>query len=124
MGELSRLLTNLGLAYGLMSKDQFVDLVARYAQEKNLSEEKMMALIENLFEELEITHKRRQARHMYEAYEMKTKAENPDLNDFFTEMHQASSTNNGQNELLEEVKKLRSAVEALVSIMDTKKPTE
>lgn len=123
MGELSRLLTNLGLAYGLMSKDQFVDLVARYAQDKNMSEEKMMGLIENLFEELEITHKRRQARQMYEAYEMKTKAENPDSDDFFNDLRAAAGMQN-QGQLISEIQKLREAVEALTKIVGTKKASE
>lgn len=123
MGEFGRLLTNLGLAYGLMNKDQFVDLVARYAQDKNMSEEKMMGLVENLFEELEITHRRRQARQMFEAYEMKVKSENPDAEDFFEEMH-ASAASTGQKELLSEIKKLRKAVEELTKAVGKKEAGE
>ena len=123
MGEFGRLLTNLGLAYGLMNKDQFVDLVARYAQDKNMSEEKMMGLVENLFEELEITHKRRQARQMFEAYEMKVRSENPDAADIFDEMHEGTSSSS-QRELLSEIKKLRKAVEELVKTVGNKEAGE
>lgn len=123
MGEFGRLLTNLGLAYGLMNKDQFVDLVARYAQDKNMSEEKMMGLVENLFEELEITHRRRQARQMFEAYEMKVKSENPDAEDFFEEMH-TSAASTGQKELLSEIRKLRKAVEELTKAVGKKEAGE
>ena len=123
MGEFGRLLTNLGLAYGLMNKDQFVDLVARYAQDKNMSEEKMMGLVENLFEELEITHRRRQARQMFEAYEMKVKSENPDAEDFFSEMN-ATASGEGQKQLLSEIKKLRKAVEELTKAVGKKEAGE
>lgn len=124
MGEFGRILTNLGLAYGLMSKDQFVERIARYAQEKDMSEDKMMALIESLFEEMEITYRRRQARQMYEAYEMKKTTESPDSKDFFDKMKMAAdefTSGTGTNqEILSELKNLRVAIENLVNAMKDK----
>jgi hypothetical protein len=122
MGEFGRLLTNLGLAYGLMNKDQFVDVVSRYAADKNISEEKMMGLIENLFEELEITHRRRQARQMYEAYEMKRRSEQPDLDDLFDDLN---SVNPGKskmeaNPLIDEIRALRKSIEELSKNLSNK----
>ena len=49
MSEFSKILTRLGLAYGLMSREDFVEAVARYAQEKNLSEDKVRDVIETMF---------------------------------------------------------------------------
>lgn len=126
MGEFGRILTNLGLAYGLMSKDQFVEKVAAYAHEKNMSEEKMMALVESLFEELEITHRRRQARQMYEAFEMKKSTENPETEDFFDHMKSAASDfttpDPASGQILSELKNLRAAIENLTDAMRDDKP--
>jgi hypothetical protein len=120
MGEFGRILTNLGLAYGLMNKEQFVDLVARYAQEKDMSEDKMMALVENLFEELEITHRRRQARQMYEAYEMKKRADDPEGAEIFDEMNDAPRGENSRDEMLSEIRALRKAIEKLTESLGNK----
>jgi hypothetical protein len=120
MGEFGRILTNLGLAYGLMNKEQFVDLVARYAQEKDMSEDKMMALVENLFEELEITHRRRQARQMYEAYEMKKRADDPEGAEIFDEMNDAPRGENSRDEILSEIRALRKAIEKLTESLGNK----
>ncbi len=124
MGEFGRLLTNLGLAYGLMNKDQFVDVVSRYAADKEISEEKMMMLIENLFEELEITHRRRQARQMYEAYEMKRRSEQPDLDDLFDDLKSVNpeKMKAESTELIDEIRALRKSIEELSKNL-TNKPT-
>jgi hypothetical protein len=125
MGEFGRILTNLGLAYGLMNKDQFVDLVARYAQDKDMSEEKMMGLVENLFEELEITHKRRQAKQMFEAFEMKKRSDDPESADFFDEMHQAAASGMGASaDVAKELRKLRKAVKTLTEALSKKDKSE
>ncbi len=124
MGEFGRILTNLGLAYGLMSKDQFVERIARYAHEQNMSEEKMMALVESLFEELEITHRRRQARQMFEAHEMKKSTENPESEDFFDHVKSAAhdfiTPDPASEQILSELKNLRIAIEKLTSAMQEK----
>ncbi len=123
MSEFGRILTNLGLAYGLMSKDEFVDRVARYASEKNMSEEKMMALVENLFEELEITHKRMQAKQMFEAVKMKKYAEGGDK-DFFHDApyqeEQSKKDSGPQPEIMSELKSLRVAIENLTNALKNK----
>lgn len=128
MGEFGRILTNLGLAYGLMSKEQFVERIARYAQEKDMSEEKMMALVESLFEELEITHRRRQARQMYEAYEMKKTTENPESKDFFDHMTDAAkdfvTSDPASDQILSELTNLRVAIEKLTQAMQDKPESE
>lgn len=124
MSEFGRILTNLGLAYGLMNKEQFVDLVARYAQEKDMSEDKMMALVENLFEELEITHRRRQARQMYEAYEMKKRSDDPETGDIFDEMEDMPKSSDLNVKVLKEIKELRKAIEKLADSLDTKEKGE
>jgi hypothetical protein len=124
MGEFGRILTNLGLAYGLMNKEQFVDLVARYAQEKDMSEDKMMALVENLFEELEITHRRRQARQMYEAYDMKKRADDPEGAEIFDEMNDAPRGENSRDEMLSEIRALRKAIEKLTESLGNKEKGE
>lgn len=106
----------MGLAYGLMSKDEFVDRVARYAQEHNMSEEKMMGLVENLFEELEITYKRRQAKQMFEVFEQKAKAQNPESSAYFSQAGHAD----GQDDLRLEIAKLRDAIEQLTLALKQK----
>ena len=120
MGEFGRLLTNLGLAYGLMNKDQFIDVVSRYAADKDISEEKMMGLIENIFEELEITHRRRQARQMYEAYEMKRRSEQPDLDDLFDDLKSVNPDKMADNTLLDEIRALRKSMEELSKNLSNK----
>jgi chromatin segregation and condensation protein Rec8/ScpA/Scc1 (kleisin family) len=122
MGEFGRLLTNLGLAYGLMNKDQFVDVVSRYASDKNMSEDKMMGLIENLFEELEITHRRRQARQMYEAYEMKRRSEQPDLDDLFEDLNSVKPGKSKMetNPLIDEIRALRKSIDELIKNLSNK----
>lgn len=124
MSEFGRLLTNLGLAYGLMNKDQFIDAVSRYAANHDMSEEKMMGLIENLFEELEITHRRRQARQMYEAYEMKRRSDQPDLDDLFDDMHDLKSAKKGEQPLIDEIRALRKAIEQLNNNLTNKSAGE
>lgn len=113
MNEFGRLLTNLGLAYGLMNKDQFIDMVSRYAADKDISEEKMMGLIENIFEELEITHRRRQAKQMYEAYEMKRRSEQPDLDDLFEDLKSVNPDKMANSTLIEEIRALRKSIDEL-----------
>lgn len=124
MSEISRILTNLGLAYGLMTKDQFVDMVAKYAHEKNLDEEKMSSIVENLFEELEITHKRRQAEQMFEAYKKKKVSESPDAASLFEEMmgDAASSTAASQTSItiMNEMRQLREAINKLTEALTQK----
>lgn len=127
MGEFGRILTNLGLAYGLMSKEQFVEKVAQYAHEKDMSEDKMMALVESLFEELEITHKRRQARQMFEAHRMKQQAKGKTEADFYnsfdTEDFQPESAKKNTDKidaLFEEMRSLRMAVEELTQALQNK----
>ena len=128
MGEFGRILTNLGLAYGLMSKEQFVERIARYAQEKDMSEEKMMALVESLFEELEITHRRRQARQMYEACERKKTTENPESENFFDHMKDAAkdfvTPDPASEQILSELTNLRVAIEKLTQAMQDKPERE
>jgi hypothetical protein len=124
MGEFGRILTNLGLAYGLMNKDQFIDLVARYAQEKDMSEEKMMSLVENIFEELEITHKRRQAKQMFEAFEMKMRSEDPESADFFEDMNKNVGKEYSNEKVVKELKALRKAIENLTDTLSTKEKSE
>lgn len=124
MSEFGRILTNLGLAYGLMNKEQFVDLVAKYAQEKDMSEDKMMALVENLFEELEITHRRRQARQMYEAYEMKKRSDDPESEDLFDEMNEAPKNHDKSDKIVKEIKELRKAIEKLTDSLGNKEKSE
>lgn len=123
MGEFGRILTNLGLAYGLMNKDQFVERVARYAQENEMSEEKLMALVETLFEELEITHRRRQARQMWEAQEMKYSARTSAQPDTFDEMMNAAKSftkKETNEEVIEEMRNLRQTIENLTEALKSK----
>ena len=69
MSEITRILTNLTMAYGLMSKDQFVDAITNYAHTRDMNEDKVKELIEQVFDELELTNKRRKANQAYEAAE-------------------------------------------------------
>lgn len=123
MSEFARILTNLGLAYGLMSKEQFVERVARYAQEKDMSEDKMNALIENLFEELELTYKRRVARQKFEAFEMNRRSQTPDADNFFNDM-MSSGAGGGipddSSDILHEMRSIRIALENLTSALKNK----
>jgi len=121
MSEFARILTNLGLAYGLMSKEQFVERVARYAQEKEMSEDKMNALIENLFEELELTYKRRVARQKFEAFEMNRRSQTPDADSFFNDMmNSAPEPAENKSEILNEMRAIRKALENLNSALKNK----
>jgi hypothetical protein len=127
MSEFGRILTNLGLAYGLMNKEQFVERVARYAQENEMSEEKMMALVETLFDELEITHRRRQARQMWEAQEMKhtaRAAENPDIFDDVIGAARSFTKKETNEEVVEEMRSLRQTIEKLTEALQNKKEGE
>ena len=123
MSEFGRILTNLGLAYGLMSKDQFVERVARYAQENNMSEDKMMSLVETLFEELEITHRRRQARQMWEAEELKQTARHTQKPDAFSTVMGAArgfAQPETNEEVVAEMRALRTAMENLTQALKNK----
>lgn len=123
MSEFSRILTNLGLAYGLMTKDQFVDMVAKYAHDHQLDEEKMSGIVERLFDELEITHKRRQADQMFDAFKKKKMSESPDAASLFEEIlgGERRATSAGSNvDVLAEMRSLRSSIEKLTESLNKK----
>lgn len=121
MSEFARILTNLGLAYGIMSKEQFVERVARYALEKDMSEDKMNALIENLFEELELTYKRRVARQKFEAFEMDRRTKTPDADRFFNDMmNSVPEPSENKTEILNEMRSIRIALENLTNALKDK----
>jgi len=124
MSEFSRILTNLGLAYGLMTKDQFVDMVAKYAHDHQLNEEKMAGIVERLFEELEITHKRRQADQMFDAFKKKKMSESPDAASLFEDIlggeARASAPGGSSIDVLAEMRSLRASIEKLTESLTKK----
>ena len=102
------------MAYGLMTKDQFVDIVAKYAHDKDLNEEKMTALVENLFEELEISFKRRQADQIFEAHIKRQAAAEPESQRGMGDAAYFDHANSAQTTALtEEIKSLRKTVQEL-----------
>lgn len=60
------IITNLALAYGLMSKDQFIDSISKIAEKNQWNEEKLQGLLEAAFVELERLQERRWAKQAME----------------------------------------------------------
>ena len=123
MSEITRILTNLTMAYGLMSKDQFVDAITNYAHSRDMNEDKVKELIEQVFDELELTNKRRKANQAFEAVE-KERAARMHFSDFTSEPHspppppQSSGNQNDANAaILEELSALRKAVQGLTDTL-------
>lgn len=115
MSEISRILTNLGLAYGLGSKDQFIDAISKYAQDKELNDDAIKEIIEQVFEEIELTSRRIKAKQVDEAIEMEDKAK-------FTknEAFEAVKENSRLDALESEVRALRRSVETLIDQLNKK----
>jgi hypothetical protein len=120
MSEITRILTNLTMAYGLMSKDQFVDAITNYAHTRDMNEDKVKELIEQVFDELELTNKRRKANQAYEAAE-KERAARMHFADFTSEASSPPPSSGGQNEInsaiLQELGALRKAVQGLTDTL-------
>lgn len=117
MSEITRILTNLTMAYGLMSKDQFVDAITNYAHTRDMNEDKVKELIEQVFDELALTNKRRKANQAFEAVE-KERAARMHFADFTSEaVPPPPPSSGGQNEInsaiLQELSALRKAVQGL-----------
>ena len=116
MSEISRILTNLGLAYGLGTKEQFIDAVANYAQERNLNDETIREIIEQVFEEIELTNRRRKARQVMEAVEMERDAEDKEKINFKSK--RAGDSDEKLDEVVLEIRALRRSVESLVDALN------
>lgn len=112
MSEITRILTNLTMAYGLMSKDQFVDAITNYAHTRDMNEDKVKELIEQVFDELELTNKRRKANQAFEAVE-KERAARMHFADFSSETPPSGNQNDINSAILQELGALRKAVQGL-----------
>ena len=127
MSEITRILTNLTMAYGLMSKDQFVDAITNYAESRDMNEEKVKELINQVFDELELTNKRRKANQAFEAVE-KERAARMHFADFTSEATTPPPSGGNQNEInaaiLQELGALRKAVEGLTDTLGKPKKDE
>ena len=126
MSELTRMLTNLTMAYGLMSKDQFVDAITGYAESRDMNEEKIKELIEQVFDELELTNKRRKANQAFEAVE-KQRMANEGFEFAGSRVNTGNRTNSNSDvnsAILQELGALRKAVENLTSVMGNKNSSE
>ena len=108
------------MAYGLMSKDQFVDAITNYAHTRDMNEDKVKELIEQVFDELELTNKRRKANQAYEAAE-KERAARMHFADFTSEASPPPPSSGSQNEInsaiLQELGALRKAVQGLTDTL-------
>ena len=115
MSEISRILTNLGLAYGLGTKEQFIDAVASYAQDRKLNDETIREIIEQVFEEIELTNRRRKARQVMEAVEMEREAGNKEKIRFKSK---GGDSDEKLDEVVSEIRALRRSVESLVDALN------
>lgn len=105
------------MAYGLMSKDQFVDAVTNYAHSRDMNEDKVKELINQIFDELELTNKRRKANQAFEAVE-KERAARMHFADFETESSSSKGADNATSlAILTELSALRKAVEGLTETL-------
>ena len=115
MSEISRIITNLGLAYGLGSKEQFIDAVSKYAQDREMNDEAIREIIEQVFEEVELTNRRRKAQQSYEAAEMENES---------AQVKEGRATsfkdNSKLDEVVDEMRALRRSIETLIDKIDTK----
>lgn len=117
MGEFSRILTNLGLAYGLGSKEQFIEAISKYAHEKEMNDDAIREIITEIFDEVELSQRRRKAKQAYEAAEMEHVAE-----EGWTP-HSEESTSKQSNkldEVVSEMRALRRSIETLIDKLDPK----
>jgi len=117
MSEISRIITNLGIAYGLGSKEQFIDAISKYAQDKEMDDEAIKELIEQVFEELELTNRKRKATQVNEVIDMEERANMEERS------HVESSSNKTEeklDEVIGEVRALRRSVESLIDTLKTK----
>ena len=120
MSEFSRVLTNLVMAYGLGSKEQFIDAISNYAQARDMNDESVKNLIEQVFDELELTNRRRKAKQTFEAVELERMARNPvvDVEDINTEFQGSQNQPSSDSEkIISELSALRKAMEGLVDIL-------
>ena len=115
MSEISRILTNLGLAYGLGSKDQFIDAISKYAQDKELNDDAIREIIEQIFEEVELTSRRIKAKQVDETIDMENRAKSEK-----EEAFDAVKENNRLVNLEIEVRALRRSVESLIDQINKK----
>jgi len=114
MSEISRILTNLGLAYGLGSKEQFIDAIASYAQDRKMNDEAVKEIIEQVFEEVELTNRRRKAKQAMEAVEMEREAGKKEKVDFSG----SEKPSDNWNEMISEIRAMRRSVETLIDKLD------
>lgn len=119
MNEFSRILTNLGLAYGLGSKEQFIEAVQKYAKDRELNDETIKEIIEQVFDEIELTQRRRKAKQSFEAAEMEHKSmRTKDKSESTFETH---NSKNKLDEIVSEMRALRRSIESLIDKLDDKK---
>ncbi len=118
MSEIKRVLTNLVMAYGLGSKEQFIDAISNYAQARDMNDESVKNLIEQVFDELELTNRRRKAKQTFEAVELERMARNPVV-DVETEedSQEGIRASADSQKIISELSALRKAVEGLVDIL-------
>ena len=125
MSEIKRVLTNLVMAYGLGSKEQFIDAISNYAQAREMNDESVKSLIEQVFDELELTNRRRKAKQTFEAVELERMAKNPfvdvDAESEFKETQNTGSNQTDSKKIISELSALRKAVESLTEVLGNSK---
>ena len=119
MSEFSRILTNLGLAYGLGSKEQFIEAVQRYAKDRELNDEAIKEIIEQVFDEIELTQRRRKAKQNYEAAEMEHMAMREEEKE--SVRTEQNLNNQKLDDIVSEMRALRRSVETLIDKLDDNK---
>jgi len=121
MSEFKRVVTNLVMAYGLGSKEQFIDAVSNYAESRDMNDETVKDLIEKVFDELELVNSRRIAKQIFEDVELerKVKEPRPDVSreDFADQFSQPQNAVNSNEKILSELAAIRKGIDSLVEIL-------
>ena len=119
MSEISRIITNLGIAYGLGSKEQFIDAISKYAQDKEMDDEAVRDLIEQVFEELELTNRKRKAKQVNEVIDLEERASFEEKEEGTAEPV-SNKTEEKLEEVVSEIRALRRSVETLIDTLNKK----
>ena len=70
---MKNILSNLFIAYSLGSKDQFIEAISKYADQNEIDDEGMKQLIEQVFFEINILSRKRQAKQEEEVIDLENK---------------------------------------------------
>ena len=119
MSEISRIITNLGIAYGLGSKEQFIDAISKYAQDKEMDDEAVRDLIEQVFDELELTNRKRKAKQVNEIIDLEERASFEEEDKSETEPT-SNKTDEKLDVVVSEIRALRRSIESLIDVLKTK----